>query len=148
MTKEHYNGIVYAFNGIAERWADYPAFSLEEWHWEAESRIIKLFIKSQVSQKKLFAVKTLGEICRKSTHFNYRIHPEKIKGFIVENAILDDIFRADNHPEVIAKGEEVFLYMAKNEALNHHLINLIFNLIEKCHENLSKSLFSTLQRIE
>lgn len=27
-------------------------------------------------------------------------------------------------------------------------INLLFNLIGKCHENLSKSLFATFQRME
>ena len=61
--------------------------------------------------------------------------------------ILDEIYRADNHPEVIAKGSEVFHYVSKDESLNTSQINLIFNLLEKCHENLSKSLFQTLQKM-
>jgi hypothetical protein len=95
--------------------------------------MISLFIKSQVSQKKLFAVKSLGEICRKSTHYTFTITPEKIKEFISSKGILEEIFRPDNHPEVIAKGEEVFLYMTKDGYLNKHLIDLVFNLLEKCH---------------
>ena len=81
----------------------------------------------------MFAIKVLGEICRKSVYYNYTIPSEKIKGFINENFILDEIYRADNHPEVIAKGEDVFLYMSKDECLNKYHIDLIFNLLEKCH---------------
>ena len=66
--------------------------------------------------------------------------------FINENHILKEIYRADNHPEVIAKGEDVLLYMARDEKLQKEHVDLVFDLLEKCHENLSKSLFSTLQK--
>lgn len=42
---------------------------------------------------------------------------------------MDEIFRADNHPEVIAKGEEVFIYMTNTSSLSKYLIDLIFNLL-------------------
>jgi hypothetical protein len=36
--------------------------------------------------------------------------------------------------------------MVKDEKLDESYINIIFNLLEKCHEHVSKSLFLTLQR--
>lgn len=55
-------------------------------------------MSSQVSQKKLYAVKLLSEICRRSTYFSSKIKPEAIHSFIHENNLLLEIYRADNHP--------------------------------------------------
>jgi hypothetical protein len=146
--KDHYSGIVYTVANLGERWTDSGDFSLEQWNWEADRRMIGLFMRSPVSQKKLFAVKALCEICRRSTYYNFSVSADKIKTFIQEQAILSEIYKADNHPEVIAKGEEVLLYLSRDAALSHQHINLVFDLLQKCHENLSKSLFRTLQKVE
>jgi len=60
---------------------------------------------------------------------------------------MEQIYDDRNHPEVIAKGEEVYLYMSKNETFTTKELNIIFNILEKCNENLSRLLFNTLQKI-
>jgi hypothetical protein len=115
--------------------------------WVLQTHVISLFIHSPVSQKKLYAVKLLCEICRRCQYSASVISRETIEAFISEKGLLQEIYRADNHPEVISKGEEVFLFLVKEDRLNEDYINVIFNLLEKCHEHLSKSLFATLQRV-
>lgn len=38
------------------------------------------------------------------------------------------------------------MYLVKEDKLDENYINVIFNLLEKCHEHVSKALFGTLQK--
>lgn len=40
----------------------------------------------------------------------------------------------------------MFIYLVKDDKLDEGYINIIFNLLEKCHEHVSKALFGTLQK--
>jgi len=66
LNKEHVEAITALISNITERWGyNNPEFNREMIQWELDQRIILLFIRSKVAQKKLHAAKLLSEICRK-----------------------------------------------------------------------------------
>lgn len=144
INNEKINKLIYNLSSISSRWEGSVYYS-KSWEWQLKQKIILSLILSNVSQTKLTGVKILTEFCRKVQYSSFR--HEDIEKYIRENGILEQIFSADNHPEIIAKGKEIYQFMCKQEILQENQINILLNLIDKSHENVRKSIYLILQSL-
>lgn len=79
---------------------------IDEWEWQMEKAMLVRFVSSSTSEKQLHAVKTLIDRTRKVQYNSYSVLSlEELLVFIQEHKMLQLIYKADNHPEVIIKGK-------------------------------------------
>lgn len=53
----------------------------------------------------------------------------------------------DNHPEIIGKGREIYEFLSREDIIEERHMEILLKLLDKSHENLSKSLYVTIQNI-
>ena len=90
----------------------------------------------------------LSECCRKSEYDGgIRVTEDGIREYIRENDILQIIYHVDNHPEVISKGRDIYEFLSKKFILLPEEIEPLLKPLDKCHQNVAKAIYVTIQSL-
>lgn len=72
---------------------------------------------------------------------------DEMRLYIQKESILEAIYNPDNHPEVISKGREIYEFITKKFVLTPKELDYLLGLLDKCHENVCKSVYLTIQAL-